>query len=76
MEVPEEPQLPKAHGTRQQPRRAAIQERTQECMTEVMTEGNAPSWLAAQGNNPGGMQFRERAQECMAGVLTEVSAPI
>ena len=48
--------------------RAAVQERTQERMTEVMTEGIAPAWrsrrslgcqgLAAQGNNPGGMQFK------------------
>ena len=40
----------------------------QERMTEVMTEGIAPVWrsrrslgcqgLAAQGNNPGGMQFK------------------
>ena len=68
MEVPEEPQMPRARGARQQPRRAAVQERTQERMTEVMSEGIAPVWrswrslgcqgLAAQGNNPGGMQFK------------------
>ena len=65
MKVPEEPQMPRA---RQQPRRAAVQERTQERMTEVMAEGIAPVWrsrrslgyqgLAAQGSNPGGMQFK------------------
>ena len=59
--------MPRARGARQQPRRAAVQERTQERKTEVMAEGIAPVWrsrrslgwqgLAAQGNNPGGMQF-------------------
>ena len=42
VEVPEEPRLPRARGARQQPRKEAIQERTQECMTAVMTEGIAP----------------------------------
>ena len=42
VEVPEEPRLPRARGARQQPRREAIQELTQECMTAVMTEGTAP----------------------------------
>ena len=68
VEVPEEPPLPRARGARQQPRRDAVQERTQECVTGALTEVSAPVWrsrrslgcqgLAAQGNNPGGMQFR------------------
>ena len=81
VEVPEEPRLPRARGARQQPRRDAFQQRTQECVTGVLTEVSAPVWrsrrslgcsapvcrsrrslgcqgLVAQGNNPGGMQFR------------------
>ena len=33
VEVPEEPRLPRARGARQQPRRDAVQERAQECVT-------------------------------------------
>ena len=67
--VPEEPQLPEHAVLRQQPRGDAIQERTQECMIEVMADvpetqgfespGGALSgqdtWC--QGRNPGGMRF-------------------
>ena len=75
MEVPEEPQLPRHAVPRQQPRRVAIQERTQECMTAVMTEGIAPC------GGPGGASIakarcakaaaaiQERTQECMTEVM-------
>ena len=43
--------MPRARGARQQPRRVAIQERTQECMTAVMNEGIAPC------GGPGGASF-------------------
>ena len=72
MEVPEEPQLPRARGARQQPRRAAIQERTQECMTEVMVP-EVPRH-AVPRQQPRRDAIQERTQECMTGVLTEVSA--
>ena len=45
--------MPRHAVLRRQPRRAAIQERTQECMTEVMTERIAPC------GGPGGASTAE-----------------
>ena len=56
VEVLEEPQLPRARGARQQPRRDAIQERTPECMTAVMNAGTAPC------GGPGGASTAKRSR--------------
>ena len=76
MEVPEEPRLPRHAVRRQQPRRAAIQERTQECMTAVMTEGIAPC------GGPGGTSIAKGSRRKAANlegsqtaVMTEGIAP-
>ena len=84
MEVLEEPQMPRARGARQQFRRAAIQERTQECMTAVMTEGVAPCGVPGGASNAKGSRrkaprraaVQERTQERMTEVMTEGIAPV
>ena len=80
LEVLEEPQLPSC-GARQQPRRVAVQEWTQECVTAVMNEGTAPlvevpeepQLPRARGARQAAIQ--ERTQECMTAVMNEGSAP-
>ena len=64
--------------------RAAMQERTQECMTEVMAEGIAPGrgsedpqMPRARGarQQPRRIATQERTQECMTAVMNEGTAP-
>ena len=61
-----------------------MQERTQECMTEVMAEGIAPGrgsedpqMPRARGarQQPRRIATQERTQECMTAVMNEGTAP-
>ena len=59
----------------------AIQERTQECMTAVMTEGVAPCGGPGGASNAKGSRRKaaagqERTQERMTEVMTEGIAPV